>query len=185
MNERTHPSPGSSPVSSIMTHDFAVVRDSLTIELLTKFLLERSVTCAAVADDRGTLVGYVSMIDLVRERYINGETEDDASSRKQMRRESNGELRSGFHLEPVPRARVSDIMMPFVLRLSDSAPIDAAAAVMAREGVHRVLIVSASNKVVGIVSALDVLRWLARRDGYAVPESKDVRWRNSCEYATA
>src|SRR5207302_9509611 len=99
-------------------------------------------TCAAVSDERGVIVGYVSMIDLVRERYINGETEDDAPASKQLARGFNGELRSGFHLEAVPRATVGEIMMPFVLRLPDSTSIDEAAALMACEAVHRVLIVN-------------------------------------------
>jgi predicted transcriptional regulator len=185
MSKRTSRRSGSSPVSSIMTRRVAVVRDSLSVESLTKFLLEHGITSAAVSDEYGTLVGHVSMIDLVRERYLNGETEEDASARKQMRRESNENLRSGFHLEPAPRARVSDIMMPFVLRLSERASIDEAAAVMAREGVHRILVVSESNTVVGIVSALDVLKWLAKRDGYAVSGNEGAQWRSSCEYATA
>ncbi len=42
---------GARPVSSIMSHDFAVVRGTLDVVLLTKFLLERSITCAAVSDE--------------------------------------------------------------------------------------------------------------------------------------
>jgi CBS domain-containing protein len=131
------------------------------------------------------LVGYVSMIDLVRDRYINGETdsENDLDARDHMRKDFQGELRSGFHLEALPRATVKDIMMPFVFRLPMDAPIDQAAALMATENVHRVLIVGPQKMVVGIVSALDVLRWVAERDGYSVPEDTRARWRASCEYA--
>jgi CBS domain-containing protein len=175
---------GSQPVSSIMHREFAVVHDSLDIESLTKFLLRRNLTCAAVSNDRGILVGYVSMIDLVRERFMNGETAEDLPASEELRHANGGELRRGFHLDALPRARTRDIMMPFVLRLPESAPIDQAAAVMAAEGVHRVLIVSDTDEAVGIVSALDVLRWVAERDGYAVPESSQGQWRASCEYAT-
>ena len=42
-----------------------------------------------------------------------------------------------------------------------------AAALMSYERVHRVVVLSPSRAVVGIVSAMDVLRWLARNDGYA------------------
>jgi CBS domain-containing protein len=185
MKKRSDHAAGNKPVSSIMTREFAVVRDSLDVESLTKFLLRRKLTCAAVSNARGALIGYVSMIDLVRERYMNGETEDDAPASADMRHRNDGELRSGFHLESLPRASAGDIMMPFVLRLPETAPIDEAAVLMAAENVHRVLIVSASDEAVGIISALDILRWLAERDGYVAPESVTSRWRASCEYATA
>ena len=184
MKPRKHSIPGSKPISSIMSHDFAVVRDIVNVALVAKFLLERGITCAAVSDESDSLIGYVSMIDLVRERYINGDTDNDASARTEMRRGFNGDLKSGFHVESTPRATARDIMMPFVLRLREDAPIDEAAALMAFERVHRVLVVSKSGKLVGIVSALDVLRWLAIRDGYTVPENAKKRWRDSCEYAT-
>jgi CBS domain-containing protein len=180
MTTVAHHMPGTNPVSSIMTRDFAVVRDSVNVHELTKFLLERRITCAAVSDACGKLVGYVSMTDLVRERFMNGETENYAPSRKRTARSYS----DGFHLESVPRATVRDIMMPFVFRVPENAPIDHAAALMAREGVHRVLIVSEANEVVGIVSALDILRWLAKQDGYVVRESRNARWRHSCEYVT-
>lgn len=176
--------PRSEPVSSIMNREFAVVPKTLSVDRLTKFLLERSLTCSAVSDHRGTLVGYVSMIDLVRERYMNGETDNDASARAQMKHGRDPALRSGFHLDAIPRATVGDIMMPFVLRLPEGSSIDEAAALMAAENVHRLLIVSASDEVVGIVSALDILRWMAERDGISVPDATRARWRASCEYAT-
>src|SRR5687767_9657515 len=64
-----------SPVSTIMTRDFEVVRDDLDVDRLAKRLLAQRVSCAAVSDAGGNLIGFVSMIDLVRDRYLNGETE--------------------------------------------------------------------------------------------------------------
>jgi signal-transduction protein with cAMP-binding, CBS, and nucleotidyltransferase domain len=42
---------------------------------------------------------------------------------------------------------------------------------MAFEGIHRLPVVGASDQVVGLVSSLDVLRWLAQRSGYLVPRT--------------
>jgi len=163
---------------SIMTTDFAVVRDTLGVDLLAEGLLRRGVSCAAVANAQGIVVGYVSMIDLVRERYMNGETHD-APVRRGTKREGSG---PALHLEATRNATARDIMMPFVLRLPETATIADAAAMMASEGVHRVLVVSALGNVVGIVCALDILRWMAQRDGCAVTRRAD--WRRACEYAT-
>jgi CBS domain-containing protein len=37
---------------------------------------------------------------------------------------------------------------------------------MAREGLQRVHVVGPLGKLVGVVSALDIMRWLAEQDGY-------------------
>lgn len=65
-----------------------------------------------------------------------------------------------------PGATVADIMMPVAFSLPESASLSQAAALMAVECVHRIPVVSASGQVVGIVSTLDVTRWLAWHDGY-------------------
>ena len=40
---------------------------------------------------------------------------------------------------------------------------------MALEHIHRLPIVTDDGRVAGIVTSIDVLRWLARQDGYVVP----------------
>ena len=55
---------------------------------------------------------------------------------------------------------------PVVVREGMTVPL--AAAVMAAARVHRVLVVSAEGTVVGILTTLDVVRWLARKAGYTV-----------------
>jgi CBS domain-containing protein len=67
-----------------------------------------------------------------------------------------------------PGATVGDIMTPVTFTLTEDASVSRAAALMAFERVHRVPVVDAGGKVVGIVSALDVLGWLGREDGYVV-----------------
>jgi predicted transcriptional regulator len=183
MLARSHLRGAKSPVSTIMTRDFEVVRDDLDVDRLAKRLLARRLSCAAVSDANGNLIGFVSMIDLVRDRYLNGETEAESSVWTIPDGGVDGELESGFHLEARP-ARVRDIMMPCVLRISADAGIDEAAALMASEGVHRIVVV-ASKRVVGMVSALDILTWLARRDGFVVREHPKSSRRSACEYAVA
>jgi CBS domain-containing protein len=50
--------------------------------------------------------------------------------------------------------------------LTEDSSVSAAAATMAREGIQRVQVVSPLGKMVGVVSALDIMRWLAEQDGY-------------------
>ena len=45
----------------------------------------------------------------------------------------------------------------------------AAAALMAFEGVHRIPVVDDAGRVSGVITTLDVLRWLAQEEGYLAP----------------
>jgi CBS-domain-containing membrane protein len=60
----------------------------------------------------------------------------------------------------------ADAMPSHGFALSEEASVSAAAATMAREGLHRVRVVGSLGELVGIVSALDIMRWLAEQDGY-------------------
>ena len=48
------------------------------------------------------------------------------------------------------------------------AAVALAAALMAYEGVHRIVVVDRGGYVVGLVSSLDVARWLGTRAGHPV-----------------
>ncbi|HYU14696.1 MAG TPA: CBS domain-containing protein [Candidatus Acidoferrum sp.] len=76
---------------------------------------------------------------------------------------------------------VADVMVPMAFVLPESATLSQAAALMAFEGVHRIPVVSSEGRVVGIVSALDVARWLAQSDGYIEPGSSRLTPRGSVE----
>ncbi len=176
-------SPGDAAISTIMSRDFAVVRDSLEVDQLVDYFLQTGVTSAAVSDEHGALMGCVSMVDVVRERHINGETDQVRLDFVTRGGRESGQRTGVRRVSQLSCVR--DIMMPFVLRLEEDATIDEAAAVMALERVHRLLVVSRTNEAVGTISALDVLRWLAERDGYKVPASSEAaKLRALCEYAT-
>jgi CBS domain-containing protein len=66
------------------------------------------------------------------------------------------------------RASVRDVMSHVVFTLHAAADVSRAAALMAYEGVHHVVITSEDERPIGIVSSLDILRWLARRSGYVI-----------------
>jgi CBS domain-containing protein len=71
-------------------------------------------------------------------------------------------------LEPtMGHARVAgEMMMPLAITLDERASVAHAAALMATEDIHHVLVV-ACGLLVGIVSTMDVVRWLASNDGLA------------------
>ena len=68
-----------------------------------------------------------------------------------------------------PGIVAADVMMPLAITLSLHATIAHAAAVMALEDFHHVMIVDGEGALCGIVSTMDICRWLARNDGFLSP----------------
>jgi CBS-domain-containing membrane protein len=149
------------PVSAVMSADVTCVRADVSVDDLTTLLLEREISGVPVVDAAGAPVGVVSKTDLVRDGYENGDMEelDQASLR---------DLGAGFHESSMAGRTVADIMLGMTFALPEDATLSQACALMAYEGVHRLPVTSPEGKVVGILSALDVLRWIAQRDGYIV-----------------
>jgi CBS domain-containing protein len=127
------------PIHEVMTRDVVCVRPDLPLFALAALLLERGVGGAPVVDGDGRPIGVISKTDVVRARC---ERDDDEV------------------------VTVAEVMMPIAFTLEETSPVEQAAALMALERVHRVPVVDADGRVVGILTALDVTRWVARRAGY-------------------
>jgi CBS-domain-containing membrane protein len=128
------------PISSIMSRKVVCARPEMDASFLRARLLERGVSGAPVVDDWGRVLGVISKTDLV---------EHEVTSER------------GKH-------NVGEIMMPCAFTLPPEAPIGQAAALMAYEGVHRVVVVDHKGCVIGLVSTLDIARWLGWCARYAV-----------------
>ena len=62
-------------------------------------------------------------------------------------------------------ARIAaDVMMPLAITLDERATVAHAATMMALEGFHHVMVVSASGALIGLVSSQDIVKWLAEYD---------------------
>jgi len=127
------------PLRDLMTSDVVCVRDDLPLEQLVAALLEHGVHGVPVIDAAGRAIGVASSTDILRAQATG-----------------------------LSGATVADVMSCLAFTLPEYGTVSHAAAMMAIEGVHRIPVVSNGGRVVGIVSALDIARWLARRDGYAV-----------------
>jgi len=125
------------PVTEIMSRDLVCVSPQLPLAPLLKRFVEEHVGCMPVVDDADRPIGMVTKLDLV-EQIAKG-----CDALKQ---------------------RVEDVMMPLAITLEDDATVAHAAALMASEDMHHVMIVS-NRKLVGVVSTMDVTRWLYENDG--------------------
>ena len=64
-----------------------------------------------------------------------------------------------------PGAKVADAMAHIALSVAETAPLSLAAALMAEHRLERIAVVSGDGAVVGVLSALDVIAWVAAPDG--------------------
>ncbi|MBK7583942.1 MAG: CBS domain-containing protein [Myxococcales bacterium] len=157
------------PVSKIMTKNVVCVPPDLGLEALTGLFLDRGISGAPVVDASGRTLGVVSKTDVLREHQDRGDTAEQGEP-EVFRDGIRAGLDRGMHVVGNDEATVKDVMTPLAFTVAEGTSIARAAALMALEGVHRVPVASAAGKVVGILSALDILRWLAQEEGYRVPD---------------
>jgi CBS domain-containing protein len=133
------------PVSTVMTAAVTCVDGELDLNEVASVLERARVHAAPVVEDQGVLLGVVSKSDLVRGRSSDDGDEDAA----------------GRFPPDCIGLLVEDVMTMDVVKLGESASLGEAARLFAQHGVHRIPIVSRGDVVVGILSVIDLVRWIA------------------------
>jgi len=124
--------------ADLMTSSVISVRDSAAVAEAVALLTRKGFHAAPVIDQSGRPVGVLSYTDILvhdRARSEAGSTAPD-------------------------EARVRDLMTPAVFSVPASAPVRRVVSDMVALNVHQLYVVDSSNVLVGVVTALDVLRKL-------------------------
>ncbi|MFN0246967.1 MAG: HPP family protein [Kofleriaceae bacterium] len=124
-----------------MSNDLVCAYDDLEIGALVSLMLRHHIGSIPILDRSGRAIGVVTKTDLVE--HLDG----------MLRTPAAGEQRPH-----VVRAR--DLMMPLPLTLPESATIAQAAKLMLAEDIHHVLVSSEGGFLVGVVSSIDLVRWM-------------------------
>jgi CBS domain-containing membrane protein len=122
------------------------VREEVAVEPLAELLLSRNLEAIAVVDAARHVTGLVTKASLLR-----------AS------RASAGKSRRA------PR-RAGDVAAPVSHHIPENASVAYAISLMASEDLHEVPVVDAENRLVGMLTATDTLRWVARSLGFDIPD---------------
>jgi CBS domain-containing protein len=130
-------------VAELMTRDVLCVRPDLSLDAAVLLLLEEPGKAVPVVDESGHVLGIVRDVDLQLEAQ---------SERSEL-------------------ATVSAAMTPCTVTVPETMPVTRAAAVMAFEGIDCLVAVSPAGAVVGLLTAADLMFWLACADGY-LPRSR-------------
>lgn len=155
------------PLRDVMQREVLCVRSDASVEAIRLLLLERGLRCVPVVDGDRKLIGIVAKTDLLR----------DEDSRRDL--EESGPLppvEPGFHVEELATRVATDVMSPHVHALPEEAPLAFAISLMALEEVLEVPVVDAEGQVVGVVTANDVMRWMATQLGYTLPARGERKW---------
>lgn len=129
------------PVRRIMSREVVCAREDLDVGALLDLMVRRRIGCVPVVDERGRPIGMVTKTDVVEQQ-----------------------LEAAMHGKP-PATTAGTLMMPLAITLDEHATVAHAAALMTVEGFHHLAIVSAGGALIGVVSTMDVVRWLAANDG--------------------
>jgi CBS domain-containing protein len=140
------------PVSQVMRRRVPVIRESAGEDTLVELMLAHSVHGVPVVDEDDFLVGFVSTTDLVRARHEDGDTQVVEVN----------ELEPGFHAVSATRT-AGELMTPVAVDLVEDASLAKAALLMASYHLHQLPVVAESGRVVGIVTATDLLFWMLDR----------------------
>jgi CBS domain-containing protein len=148
--------------AELMTTNPLSISEKATVQEALAFLVDKGFSAAPVIDDAGHPVGVLSRADLlVHARASSGKRAvPDYYARPDLALDS-GEVLEGFQVESTDSTEVRDIMTPVVFSVSPNATAERVVKDMVAWKVHRLFVVDASNVLVGVISALDVLRKLS------------------------
>lgn len=149
----------------VMNPSVITVHDDLTVQEVAALLMENEITGAPVANSRGKLVGVVSATDIAQSAAEGADFSPRGDGSFFRRhdlegRAGRGELRD-LHVENAGLP-VRDIMTPTVFTVPENTPVSKLAKTMISGRIHR-LLVTRRGRIVGIVTALDLLKLLLDR----------------------
>lgn len=151
--------PAATRVAAVMTEHVVCVDEATSADSLRFIFVDQALGAAPVLDGAGRLVGIVSKTDVLRE---------SVAPTCDLRLPEPSELAFGFHIDEEPAPRARDVMTPVVVTVTPETSLVEAATTMTRHGIHHLVVLDGRARVAGILSALDVVRWVA---GLARPEA--------------
>lgn len=157
--------PASIPARQIMTSDLLTAYEGWTIHRLADFFINRQISAAPVIASDHELVGVVSLGDVCRFQQLN-DSDKGVALRNYYRdtcgQEINEELLRSWVKDADKNCTVHQIMSPEVITVDVDDNLDKVAKLLLDQHIHRVF-VTEHNKIVGVISAMDVLGVYARQ----------------------
>lgn len=139
------------------------IREDAFVREAIVLLTTKGFSAAPVIDRAGRPVGVVSRSDILvhdREKVEYLPSRSAYFNEAELEAPNGEKLGKGFQIENVDQTRVRDLMTPAVFSVTPDAPCEKVITEMLALRVHRLFVVDSNGVLVGVISALDVLRHL-------------------------
>jgi len=151
------PQASQTPISELIHKHPHCATEQQSVGELVSLFLDTGISAVPVVDDNGKPIGFVSKTDVLRQ--LKGpHTATPAAL--------DSPVQPWWDAERLSQLTVKAIMTPAVYTCLPTTSVADATAAMAFEGMHHLPVADESGKLVGMLSALDVLEWFARQAGY-------------------
>jgi CBS domain-containing protein len=149
--------------AALMTPDPLSIRADATVREAVTFLTDKGFSAAPVIDKAGRPVGVMSRADIIvydREKVEYLEPVPEYYEKGALTAPTGEPLGNGFQVERADSVQVRDIMTPIVFSVSPETPARNVVENMLALKVHRLFVVAKDGTLIGVISALDVLKHL-------------------------
>ena len=153
----------SKTVADLMTRDPITVTTATSLSAAVKILVDRKVSGLPVVDEAGKLVGVISESDLMwREKGIDMPPHImflDSVIYLQ------NPAKYDLELHKVLGQTVGEVMTAHAISITANATLPAAARIMHDKKIHRLPVIDAENRPIGIITQGDIVRAIATEEG--------------------
>jgi CBS domain-containing protein len=153
----------SKTVADLMTRDPITVTPATPLSVAVKILVDRQVSGLPVVDEAGKLVGVISESDLMwREKGIDLPPHImflDSVIYLQ------NPAKYDLELHKVLGQTVGEVMTAHAISITANATLPAAARIMHDKKIHRLPVIDADNRPIGIITQGDIVRAIAAEEG--------------------
>jgi CBS domain-containing protein len=145
-------------VKDVCSRDLVFVHADGTIHEALTLMVENRVSALPVVDKQGGCQGILSSTDVVEFAL---ELDDELQDFGRAEDGSHQWLLDRLAEQDMDRRSVQDLMTATVATVGLETPLDEAAREMIRHRVHRLPVVDEKERLVGIISTMDILRAFA------------------------
>ena len=154
-------------VADVMNRNVIAIAPDATVEEAAKTMLARAISGLFVVDAKGELAGIVTEGDLLRRDELGTQRHRPWWLRLLV---SPGRQAADF--THTHGRRVTDVMTPDVIAVAASAPLDEVVEIMEKHRIKRLPVVE-NQRVIGVVSRSDLVRYLIGHARRALPAATD------------
>ena len=146
----------------LMTRHVLTIPDTATVKEAVELLTEPEISAAPVVDETGWAIGVLSRSDLVAHNCekVRDLGASGSHAKATVRIHGKKVVPDEVHTKNAGSKLVREIMTPVLFAVAADAPASSVVDAMLALKVHRLFVTDSDDNLLGVVSAIDVLRHL-------------------------